>query len=317
MHPHSGPRLRVLTLAALLLLVSAPSGCAAPVPSTPGDQGSGASTTAAPSADAAPTADAVPTIAPQPGPAGGNAPPVADAPVIRWVPLGPAAPSDPPEGALYELVRARDCAGLRDSTSNTGVPEVWAAAQATCFALASDTAPDWNSAAAALAAVPPVESNRCWESVVLESVRQAIGFRKANPAVTVPLATQGVGDDCPRRLTGLTVLDQDGNPVTGAGRPAGPSAGGTRIRLEGFIVRADRILGNGVQLEDVSAPLFGPVEITTPPAAGQRTLRITVEASPPVYGEATFFYDDDGAPAATRTPAAPASSAPAGGSGTP
>jgi hypothetical protein len=312
MHPHSGPRLRALTVAALLLLVSAPTGCAAPTPSTPVDQGSGASTTAAGSTDAAPT------IAPQPGPPGGNAPPVADAPVIRWVPLGPAAPSDPPEGALYELVRARDCAGLRDSTSNTGVPEVWAAAQATCFALASDTAADWNSAAAALAAVPPVGSNRCWESVVLGSVRQAIEFRKANPAVAVPLATRGVGDDCPRRLTGLTVLDQDGNPVTGAGLPSGSSAGGTRVRLEGFIVRADRILGDGVQLEDVSAPLFGPVEITTPPAAaGQRTLRITVEASPPVSGEATFFYDDGGAPAASPTPAVPASSAPAGVSGPP
>ena len=127
------------------------------------------------------SANGEPTAAPLPGP--GDGPPPAAAPVIRWIPIGPAAPTDPPEGTLYELLRHRDCAGLRDSTLNTAFPAVWAAAEATCLALATDLPQDWQRAQTALAGVPSLPPGRCWEIKVTESLQQAVDLRTAHPGV--------------------------------------------------------------------------------------------------------------------------------------
>lgn len=307
MDSDTGAKARLARTAVALCLLFIPCGCAPPVsPLRPGEQTTaeqpqGSSTPASSSA-------AEPTAAPLPGPAGGGAPPVAEAPVIRWIPIGPAAPTDPPEGTLYELVRKRDCAGLRDTTLNTAFPAVWTAAQATCFALASEQPADWQQAVAALAGVPALPAGRCWEAAVTASVRQVVEFRTAHPGTPLTLATEGVGDDCPRRLTGLTVLD---GAHAGASVPSGSSAGGTRVQLDGFLVNVDRILVDGVPVP-ADGPQFGPFEFTSPPAEGRTSVKVTVEANPPVSGEAVFVYDDSTPPQPTPTTTAPEVPTPGG-----
>ena len=202
MHSQTAAGARTAAAAASLCLLVLASGCfASPDAPVSRESTTAAATTAGPSPSPPPE---LPTVRPLPGPVVG--PPVADAPVIRWVPLGPAAPTDPPEGALYELLRSRDCGGLRDSTLNTSFPAVWAAAGATCVALASDSPGDWQRARELLAVIPELPPERCWEIKVSESLRQAIVVRDGYPGVQLRVDPQA-GDDCRRQLTGLTVLD--------------------------------------------------------------------------------------------------------------
>lgn len=267
----------------LLALTGGCAGAPSPAPSPP----ESSTTTASPSAGASPAAaNGDPTAGPLPGP--GDGPPIVGAPVIRWIPIGPAAPTDPPEGTLYELLRKRDCAGLRDSTLNTAFPAVWAAAGATCQALSTDLPLDWQRARTALAGVTGLPPGRCWEIKVTESLRQAVEIRAAYPGRALTVDAAGAGDECARRLTGLTVLD---GPSAGAATPVVPSGGGTQVRLEGFFVNVDNVLVNGLPVA-FEGQQFGPFVFFAPPAAGNASAMVTVEASPPVSGEAEYFYDD-------------------------
>ncbi|WLQ06009.1 hypothetical protein [Arthrobacter oryzae] len=274
------------------------SGCfGPPSPSSTESTTTASSSTSDSSATASPDdPNDPPTAAPLPGP-GDGPPPAAGAPVIRWVPIGPAAPSDPPEGALYEFLRKRDCAGLRDSTLNTGFPAVWTAAEATCQALATDLPVDWERAQTALADVTGLPPGRCWEIKVTASLQQAVDLRNAHQGVQLLVDAAGAGDDCPRRLTGLTVL---AGPHAGAAAPTVPAGGGTPVRLEGFFVNVDNVLvsGNPVEFE---GPQFGPFVFYAPPANGIESARVTVEATPPVSGEAVLFFAGPTPPGPTPT----------------
>lgn len=318
MHSQTGAAARSArlpgTAAAVCLLVLI-SGCFGPPSASPSLEQS--TTTAANSSTSDPSATASqddsndpPTAAPLPGP-GDGPPPAAGAPVIRWVPIGPAAPSDPPEGALYEFLRKRDCAGLRESTLNTGFPAVWTAAEATCQALATDLPVDWQRAQAALADVTGLPPERCWEIKVTESLRQAVEVRAAYPGVQLTLDAAGAGDDCRRQLTGLTVLD---GPHAGSAAPTAPSDGGAQVRLEGFFVNVDRILVNGNPVDNGGlqfGPQFGPFVFFAPPAAGTSSATVTVEATPAVSGEAVLFYSDQTPPGPGPAPTEPTTSGPA------
>ncbi|ABK03439.1 hypothetical protein Arth_2059 [Arthrobacter sp. FB24] len=308
MHSRTGAAARLAAglpgIAAAWCLLLLAGGCAAPPSPPPESQAS--STTAAPPAAPDPAASSSspndpPTAAPLPGPVDG--PPVAGAPVIRWVPIGPAAPTDPPEGTLYELLRSLDCAGLRESTLNTAFPAVWKAAEATCQALSTDLPADWQQAQAALAGVPGLPPERCWENKVTESLQQAVELRTANPGVKLVVNAAGAGDDCPRRLTGLTVLD---GPSAGTAPPSVSSVGGARVRLQGFFVNVDKVLVDGNPV-DVEGPQFGPFEFYAPPtASGATSATVTVAATPPVSGEALLRYADP----TPSTPATPPASPP-------
>lgn len=304
MHSQAGASVRILRTAAAVCLMALTGGCAAPPSPAPSPP---ESTTAAasPSAEAPSTsANGDPTAGLLPGP--GEGPPIVGAPVIRWIPIGPAAPTDPPEGTLYELLRKRDCAGLRDSTLNTAFPAVWTAAEATCQALASDLPQDWQGARTALAGVTGLPPGRCWEIKVTESLRQAVEIRTAYPGRPLTVDTAGAGDECPRRLTGLTVLD---GPRAGAATPVVPSGGGTPVRLEGFFVNVDKVLVDGLPVA-FEGQQFGPFVFFAPPAAGTASAKVTVEASPPVSGEAEFFYDDSTPSGPGPTPTVPSTSGP-------
>jgi hypothetical protein len=310
MHSQTGATARTARTAAAVCLLLLTSGCFSP-PSPPPESPTSTTTSASPSATdptGSASANGDPTAGPLPGP--GDGPPVAGAPVIRWIPIGPAAPTDPPEGTLYELLRNRDCDGLRDSTLNTGFPAVWTAAEATCLALATDLSQDWQRAQTALAGIPSLPPGRCWEIKVTESLRQAVDLRTANPGVQLLVDASGAGDDCPRRLTGLTVLD---GPHAGAPAPTVPAGGGTPVRLEGFFVNVDNVLVNGNPVE-FEGPQFGPFVFYAPAAAGIEPVRVTVQATPPVSGEAMLFYADPTAP--DSSPTAPTTSPPSDPPGT-
>ena len=105
----------------------------------------------------------------------------------------------------------------------------------------------------------------------------------------------GAGDDCPRQLTRLTVLD---GPHAGAAVPTVPAGGGTPVRLEGFFVSVDNVLVNGKPVE-FEGPQFGPFVFYAPPADGVGSARVTVEATPPVSGEAVLFFADPTPPGPT------------------
>lgn len=299
------------TIAALCLLFLT-NGCVippSPAPS-PGTTTTTAASTSASGTSTTASTDTLPTVAPLPGP-GDGPPPAPGAVVIRWVPIGPAAPSDPPEGTLYELLRDRNCAGLRESTLNTAFPAVWTAAEATCKALATDLPEDWSRARSALTGVTDLPPERCWEIKVTDSLRQAVDLRITYPGVQLQVDSAGAGDDCPRRLTGLTVLD---GPFAGRPTPVVPSAGGTQVRLEGFFVNVDRILVDGKPVDDGGqqfGPQFGPFVFSAPPAAGATSARVTVEATPPVSGEAVLSYSDQTPPGPGPTPTEPTTPGPA------
>jgi len=306
MHSQTGASVRTARTAAAVCLLALTGGCAAP-PSPPPSSPVSTTTAASPSAEepsASDPANGDPTAGPLPGP--GDGPPVAGAPVIRWIPIGPAAPTDPPEGTLYELVRKRDCIGLRDSTLNTAFPAVWTAAEATCLALATDLTQDWQRARTALASVTGLPPGRCWEIKVTESLRQAVEIRTAYPGLPLTVDAAGAGDECPRRLTGLTVLD---GPNAGAAIPVVPSGGGTPVRLEGFFVNVDNVLVDGLPVA-FEGQQFGPFVFFAPAAAGTGSAKVTVEASPPVSGEAEFFYDSTPSGPSPTTTAPPTSAPP-------
>ena len=279
--PGAGPRAAAVAAVACMLLLA--SGCLAAPQSPPDSEGSTTTPSAATSGPSPSPPPDLPTVGPLPGPVVG--PPVADAPVIRWVPLGPAAPTDPPEGTLYELLRSRDCAGLRDSTLNTSFPAVWAAAGATCVALASDSLRDWQRARELLAVVPELPPERCWEIKVRASLHQAVVVRAEHPGVQLRLDPRA-GDDCQRQLTGLTVLD---GPHARAAVPTVPTGGGTPVRLEGFLVTVDAVLVGGAAVE-FEGPQFGPFVFYAPPGAGGTAATVTVQATPAVSGEALLYY---------------------------
>ncbi|MCU1516299.1 MAG: hypothetical protein JWQ75_1020 [Pseudarthrobacter sp.] len=294
MHSQTAAGARSAAAAAALCLLVLASGCFA-APSSPDvrESTTAAPTTAGPSPSPPPE---LPTVRPLPGPVVGPA--IPDAPVIRWVPLGPAAPTDPPEGTLYEQLRNRDCAGLLESTLNTSFPAVWAAAGATCVALASDNPGDWQRAGELLAIIPGLPPERCWEIKVRDSLRQAIVVRAGHPGVQLRLDAQA-GDDCRRQLTGLTVLD---GPHAGGSPPTVPAGGGTPVRLEGFFVNVDSVLVGGTFV-DFEGPQFGPFVFYSPEGAAGTAAKVTVQATPAVSGEAVLQFA--GPPAAGPTPSTP------------
>lgn len=312
MHSQTGASARRAGTVATFCLLGFACGCVAPPSPAPTSPDS--TTTASPSASGPPAGaptNGDPTAGPLPGPVDG--PPAAGAPVIRWVPIGPASPTDPPEGTLYELVRKRDCAGLQDSTLNTAFPAVWTAALATCMALASDLPQDWQRARSALADIADLPAGRCWEIKVTDSLRQAVDVRAAYPGVPLTVDAAGAGDECPRQLTGLTVLD---GPRAGA--PSVPSGGGTPVRLEGFFVNVDNVLVDGLPVA-FEGQQFGPFVFYAPAAAGTTSAKVTVQATPPVSGEAELFYDNSTPPTPTEpgTSATPTSDPPVTGTAVP
>jgi len=290
MHSQTGASARIAGTAAAVCLLALTSGCFGPPPTPQSSSEPQTSTTSASSSATTPSGNASsangnPTAAPLPGP--GDGPPAPDALVIRWIPIGPASPSDPPEGTLYELLRKRDCTGLRESTLTTSFPAVWSAAEATCEALATDLPGDWQRAGDELGRVPDLPRGRCWEIKVTESLRQAVELRAAHPGSRLYVDSAGAGDDCPRQLRGLTVLD---GPHAGAAPPLVPAGGGPPVQLEGFLVNVDRVLVNGSPV-DVEGPQFGPFVFYAPPSGGAASATVAVEASPPVSGTAELFYD--------------------------
>ena len=198
---------------------------------------------------------------------------------------------------MYLFAQGRDCDQLRDGVDGTTFKDVWRAAGAVCYALRDGTAAHWQDASSALAAVQPLPEGRCLELAVLAVARSAVEYHNSNPAAPVALEP-GSGEACPRRLSGLTVVDENFVPVPGLDRPSGPRAGGTWVRLDGYYVRVSgvRIDGqeSGVEIRSVDGD-YGPFYFKTPPAGDKDSIAISIEDTLEAPGEVQFFYDD-GAP---------------------
>ncbi|WP_426303340.1 hypothetical protein [Arthrobacter sp. R-11] len=265
-----------------------------------------------------------PTVRPVPGPPAPDVPPPAAAPVVRWIPIGPVGPNDPQEGRMYLFAQGRDCDQLRDGVDGTAFKDVWRAAEAVCYALRDGTGALWQDAATAVAAVQAPPEGRCLELAVLAVARSAVDYHNANPGTAVPLEP-GSGEACPRRLSGLTVVDENFVPVPGLSRPSGPRSGGTWVRLDGYYVRVSeiRIDGQDSGVETRTDGDYFPVYFKTPPAGDKDSITVSITDTLDAPGEVQFFYDDaaptggaggSATPSGTEPPE-PASPGPSGSTG--
>jgi hypothetical protein len=204
---------------------------------------------------------------------------------------------------MYLFAQGRDCDQLRDGVDGTTFKDVWRAAGAVCYALRDGTASRWQEAATALSAVQAPPEGRCLELAVLAVARSAVEYHNANPSAAVPLEP-GVGEACPRRLTGLTVVDENLVPVPGLSRPSGPRPGGSWVRLDGYYVRVSevKIDGNASGVEIRSDGDYSAFYFKTPPAGDKSSITVSITDTLDAPGEVQFFYDD---------------AAPTGGAGSP
>jgi|GEM_PF-2594404 len=275
-----------------------------------GAESSAAQQTPAPTSPSIPAssgpAPLEPTVQPAPGPPAPDVPPPVEAPVVRWIPIGPVGPNDPQEGRMYLFAQGRDCDQLRDGVDGTTFKDVWRAAGAVCYALRDGTAAQWQQAATALAAVQAPPGGRCLELAVLAVARSAVEYHNANPSTPVPVEP-GSGEACPRKLTGLTVVDENFVPVPGLNRPSGPRAGGSWVRLDGYYVRVSevKIDGEPSGVETRSDGDYSPVYFRTPPAGDKASITVSITDTLDAPGEVQFFYDDA---APTGGPGAPSPS---------
>lgn len=285
-------RTRILGFLLLPAIFAMLGGCAGPSQDSAPAQDSTASARSRAPVSAS-TAVVEPTVAPHGGPAGPDVPPPAAAPVVRWVPIGPIGPNDPQEGRMYLYAQGKDCDKLRDGVDGTTFKDVWLAAAAVCDALRANTGRSWQAAAAATAAMPGVPPNRCLELAIAAVVRGVVEYHASNPTSAVPLQP-GVGESCPRHLSGLTVVDDNLKPVPGLQRPSGPRTGGTWVRLDGYYVRVGSLKIDGVDsgVETRSAGDYSPVYFKTPAATTKNSFTVTITDTLEVDGVVQFFYDD-------------------------
>ncbi|MEV7604234.1 hypothetical protein AB0N65_02200 [Paenarthrobacter sp. NPDC089322] len=261
----------------------------------------------APAATAAPTQGqptaVEPTAVQPPGPAGPAAP-QAEAPVVRWVPIGPVGPNDPTSGQRYLLLQQFQCDALAESLEGAEDAAVWVAGAAVCKALQTGTQQDWQRAANAVAATPRVPQTQCLEFTVAATSASLIAQHRSTPGVPLKAVT-GPGEACPRHLSGLTVVDENLRPVPGTARASGPSAGGTIVRLDGYYVRVENILFDGVPAFPEIVSGGGDYEtmyLRMPPSDGRKEVRISITDTVDISGTVTFFYDDTPGPGSSPSP---------------
>ncbi|MFE4198516.1 hypothetical protein ACFRJ9_21935 [Paenarthrobacter sp. NPDC056912] len=316
-------RSHLIGLALVPVLVLGVSACLPP--STDGASPSTSSVSPGSGSPARSQPTAVEPTANQPvGPAGPGAP-QADAPVVRWVPIGPVGPNDPTSGQRYLLLQQRQCDALAQSVEGADDAAVWQAGAAVCSALQTGSRSDWQRAAAAVAATPRIPQTQCLEYVVASASASLLAQHRSNPGAVFAVEP-GQGEACPRHLDGLTVVNEDLQPVATTARATGPSTGGTIVRLDGYYVRVGDILFDGVPAfpEIVSGGGdYQTLYLRMPASEGRQSLRISITDTVDIAGTVTFFYDDSGTTSspspsesggtlpATGQPTGPSSTAPA------
>ncbi len=193
---------------------------------------------------------------------------------------------------MYLFAQGRDCDQLRDGVDGTTFRDVWSAVTSVCYALRNGTPDLWREADSATAAMLPVPSERCLEQTVAAVVRGVVRYHQAHPGESIPLEP-GAGVSCPRKLTGLTVVDEQRNPVPGLARPSGPPAGGTLVRLDGYYVRVEALLIDGQQsgVERLGDGDYSPAYFRTPPAEGRSSITISIQDTLDAAGAVRFFYE--------------------------
>ncbi|MFK0000857.1 hypothetical protein [Paenarthrobacter sp. NPDC090522] len=284
----------VIGLALVPVLMLGLTACLPPAgnPDSPSPNPAPSATTA--SAAAQPTA--VGPTAQQPvGPAGPAAP-QAEAPVVRWVPVGPVGPNDPTSGQRYLLLQQLQCDALALNVDGDQEAAVWQAAAAVCKALQTGSQQDWAKASTAVAATPRIPQTQCLESTVAATSAAVLAQHRVSPSLTLQ-PTAAPGQACPRHLSGLTVVDQNLVPVPGLQRAAGPRAGGTIVRLDGYYVRVGEVRFDGSPAQqDPVVKYDGDYQtmyIQMPPAApGSDTVKVSITDTVDITGTVTFFYED-------------------------
>lgn len=200
---------------------------------------------------------------------------------------------------MYLYAQGKDCDKLRDGVDGTTFKDVWRAATAVCYALRGGSTEQWRDADVALASMPPVPADRCLEHTIEGVVRDVVTYHRSHPAQTLPIQP-GTGESCPRGLTGLTVVDEQLQPVAGLTRPSGPASGGTLVRLDGYYIRVENLLIDGAPsgAETKSDGDYSHVYFRTPAADGRASILVSITDTLDAPGAVRFFYDaPQGSPA--------------------
>ncbi|MCF3141177.1 hypothetical protein LRQ04_18155 [Paenarthrobacter sp. AR 02] len=263
-----------------------------------------------PAVSAAPASSSAPEPAGAPTTSGG---PQADAQVVQWLPAGPIGPNDPVSGQRYLLLQQFQCDALAQSLEGAEDAAVWQAGAAVCRAVQSGSQQDWQRASKAVGATPQIPQSKCLEFRVAITAASLLAQHRTNPQAAFNVQP-GQGEACPRQLVGLTVVDEELNPLPGTTRATGPSTGGTIVRLDGYYVHVSEVLFDGVPADvDFVGDRhdYGTVYLRMPPAQGRDSVRISITDTVEVAGTVTFFYEDSGQSTGTRSPSEPTRTSPA------
>lgn len=244
------------------------------------------------------------SISQQPGGNTGPASAPREPAVVSWLPTGPIGSGDPVPGQRYLLLQQLQCDALAENAKGESDAELWLAGAAVCRALQTGSQEDWQLASVAVATTPRVSQRQCLEFRVAATLTSVVAQHRRDPG-SVFKAEPAPGEACPRQLLGLTVVDEDLQPLISSPRASGPRTGGTIVRLDGYYVRVGAVLFDGVAaVPDIVAGggEYQALYVRMPPADGRDTLRISITDTVDVAGTVTFFYDDSAVSSSTPQP---------------
>jgi hypothetical protein len=216
-----------------------------------------------------------------------------------WVPFGPTDPGDPPPNRWYGPLAEHSCSHLDQALSNEPGGHLWAALAALCAAAVDGDQSKWavvaTEAHAAASETPDGSadaSTRCLNTAAQALLTRALAWHEDHPDAQpqVTMARAGQPTACPFRITSITLVDDNNNPLTGA--LEGPVTGGTRLAIHGYgLGNAPTVLvaghpativgseGSGgavfVATPAVSHPLVGRIRVGN--EAGQLLAKVTFQ----------------------------------------
>ena len=154
------------------------------------------------------------------------------------MPFGPSDPGDPPPNRWYGPLADHNCGRLTQALQDEPGGALWTAVAAVCAAVIDGDQRQWTvavsqAAAAADSGDGDSGSTGCLADAARALLARALAWHQdhphTRPHVTLPRAGQQTA--CAFRITSITLVDADGNPVVGA--LSGPVTGGTHLAISG------------------------------------------------------------------------------------
>lgn len=280
--------------------------------------GSGSTPTAGPSPSLTMTPVAPDTPA-QPGPPAPDEPPSGQGgEVLAWLPIGPAAPSDPAWEFMYGLASRAQCDALSANAENEPSGSIWHAAATLCVAMTNGDETAWRTGADQLEQAAPVPDH-CLMRALRAALGRLVQYHAAHPEAPIVTRSTPGGTACTIGLTGIV----EGNQPDADPDASTDLCGGREFRLIGRLVDVTHVTVSGARV-DVRREAENVYVFTAP--AGPAGVATVIAHGPggAIPGSARLSYVDSGFPCSppptndggTGSTPPPGTPTP-GGSGTP